>query len=92
MIATAFQRAGDKRWIAPGVVMVLLVLAIPAVIVAPTSANEIGFVGMVIGMSTAGIIFFRRSSGLERRERIVWRMIGVVVVEMTQGSLPGSLS
>jgi signal transduction histidine kinase len=56
--------------------MVLLVLAIPAVIVAPTSANEIGFVGMVIGMSTAGIIFFRRSSGLERRERIVWRMIG----------------
>jgi signal transduction histidine kinase len=76
MISTAFSGAGTKRWLAPGIVMVLLVAGIFAVLIDREQADTIGFLGMILGMSTAGILFFRRSKGLERPERIVWRLIG----------------
>jgi signal transduction histidine kinase len=87
MISTAFHRAGTKRWLAPGIVMVLLAAGITAVLVAPGRADEIGFLGMILGMSTAGILFFWRSKGLERSERIVWRMIGAGTLLAMMGLL-----
>ncbi len=79
MNSTASLGAGTKRWLAPGFVMVLLVAGIFTVIVSPDGsemADIIGFLGLILGMSTAGILFLRRSRSLERSERIVWRLIG----------------
>ncbi len=87
MISTGFPGAGSKRWLVPGIVMALLVAAISGVLIAPDRADEIGFVGMVIGTSTAGVLFFRRSKGLERTERIVWRMIGAAILLVMIGLL-----
>jgi hypothetical protein len=61
MISTAFHGAGTKRWKVPGIVMAFLAAGFIAVLVAPERADEIGFVGMILGMATAGILFFRRS-------------------------------
>ena len=87
MISTAFKGAGTKRWRVPGIVMMLLAAAIIAVLMAPARADEVGFVGMILGMSTAGILLFRRSKGLERTERIVWRMIGAGTLLAMMGVL-----
>lgn len=87
MISTAFMGAGTKRWRVPGIVVALLAAAIIGVFVVPTQADEIGFVGLIVGMSTAGILFFRRSKGLERSERIVWRMIGTGTLLVMMGLL-----
>ncbi|CAN5866348.1 hypothetical protein BH23ACT4_BH23ACT4_11040 [soil metagenome] len=90
MIPTAFSGAGTKRWPVPGIVMVLLGAAIIAVLIAPDgseTADMIGFLGLAFGMSTAGVLFFRRSKGLERSERIVWRLIGTGTVLVTAGVL-----
>jgi signal transduction histidine kinase len=63
----------------PGFVMMLLVAGILAVLAAHDRADmveTVGFVCMIVGMFTAGTLFFRRSRSLERTERTVWRMIG----------------
>jgi signal transduction histidine kinase len=87
MISTVFHGAGTKRWHVPGIVMAFLAAGFIAVLVAPERADEIGFVGMILGMATAGILFFRRSKDLERSERIVWRMIGVGTFLVLMGVL-----
>ncbi|MEX2134372.1 MAG: ATP-binding protein [Acidimicrobiia bacterium] len=87
MISASFQGASTKRWLAPGIVMVLLAAGIIAVLVSPERADTIGFLGLIVGMSTAGILFFRRSKGLERSERIVWRMIGAGTLSVMIGIL-----
>ncbi len=96
MISTAFLGAGTKRWLAPGIVIVLLAAGIIAVLVLPEGSETrdmIGFLGMVLGMSTAGILFLRRSKSLERTERIVWRMIGTgTLLAMTGVLVTGVLT
>lgn len=87
MISTAFQGAGTRRWRLPGIVMVLVAAALIGVLVAKDHADEIGFFGLILGLSTAGILFFRRSKSLERTERIVWRMIGTGTLLVTTGLL-----
>lgn len=87
MISTAFLGAGTKRWLAPGIVIVLLAAGIIGVLLAPDQNDMIGFVGMIFGMATAGILFFRRSKDLERTERIVWRMVGTGTLLAMMGVL-----
>lgn len=66
-----------QRWLLPGTVAFLLMAGVVATLVAPDTAEEVGFVGMMIGVTAAALLFTRRSVGLSSLERRAWRSIGV---------------
>lgn len=66
-----------RRWLIPGAVLVALLACIAVVFLIPQAADTAGFAGIVVGMAVAGVLYFRRSSGLEKREKTVWRLIGM---------------
>ncbi len=76
MVSAANPWKNGRRWVIPGLVIVALLIGIVLVAVIPGSADTIGFLGMIVGMTTAGVFYFRRTRGLEKREKAVWRLIG----------------
>lgn len=76
MVSAAVPWTGIRRWLVPGPVIVLLLLSIGAILLFPGSRETVGFLGLVGGMAVAGVMYFRRSRKLEKRERLAWRMFG----------------
>ncbi len=76
MVSAVNPWTGVRRWLVPGPVIALVLVCIGAVLFVPESKETFGFIGLVVGMFTAGVMYFRRSRKLELKERRVWRLIG----------------
>lgn len=68
-----------RRWILSGPLIILLLLGALLAWIEPDLAPTVGFLGIVTGLLTASVLFNRRSTPLEPRERTPWRAIGVSV-------------
>ena len=76
-----------------GPLILALVLGALVAWAQPETAETLGFLGMVIGYTTAGVLMFIRSSHLERRERIAWRHIAIGLFLVATGvSIVGVLT
>ena len=73
------------RWGLPGPVLVLLAVSILVVVFFPAYREYAGFIGLVVGLLTAEILFIRRSRSLPRREKHAWRGMGVGIFFMATG-------
>lgn len=73
------------RWGLPGPVLVLLAVSILVVVFFPVYREYAGFIGLVVGLLTAEILFIRRSRSLPRREKHAWRGMGVGIFFMATG-------
>lgn len=76
MVSAVVPWTSIRRWLVPGPVILLLLLSISSVIFFPDSRESVGFLGLVGGLAVAGVMYFRRSRKLVKRERLVWRMFG----------------
>ncbi len=79
-----------KRWLAPGVVISLLLSFIVAMLIvsdAEETREALGVLGLVIGMTTAGVVYIRRSSALPAPERKVWRLVAAGTMLVVPGIL-----
>lgn len=47
------------------------------VAIQPAAGDTLGFLGMLLGMATAGVLILRRSSRLEAKEKTAWRFFAV---------------
>ena len=79
--------SGLGRWLIPGPLILLLILASIFASVVPESAETIGALGMVVGFMAAGTLTIRRSRTLERRERIAWVFFGSALLVAALGVL-----
>ena len=79
--------SGLGRWLIPGPLILLLILAAIFASVVPESAETIGALGMVVGFMAAGTLTIRRSRTLERRERIAWVFFGSALLVAALGVL-----
>ncbi|MGH8952425.1 MAG: sensor histidine kinase [Acidimicrobiia bacterium] len=64
-----------RRWAVAGPLIAAALVGALVAWARPETGETLGFLGMVIGFTTAGILMYRRSGGLERRERIAWRYL-----------------
>ncbi|MGH8873594.1 MAG: ATP-binding protein [Acidimicrobiia bacterium] len=64
-----------RRWAVAGPLIVALMIGAVVAWAVPATAENLGFLGMVIGFFAAAMLMFRRSVGLERRERLAWRYL-----------------
>ena len=79
--------SGLGRWLIPGPLILLLILAAVFASVVPESAETIGALGMVVGFMAAATLTIRRSRTLERRERIAWVFFGSALLVAALGVL-----
>lgn len=80
--------SGRSRWLVPGIVASLLLAGVISTLVLPAEeASYVGFGMLVLGLSTAAILTYRRSSTLRKGERIAWRFVGGGAVVMGVGVL-----
>lgn len=76
-----------RRWLFPGPVIVLMLVALILATAIPDTGENLGFVTLFIGQVSAGVLAFRRSAKLEPRERGVWRYFGSAVLLAAFGVL-----
>jgi signal transduction histidine kinase len=79
--------SGLKHWLMPGAVIALLLVFVAAILLVPEWEETLGFVGMVIGLATAGVLYVRRSRSLNAPERRVWRLMAVGMLLVIPGVL-----
>lgn len=76
-----------RRWIVPGPVILLLLVALILAIAIPETGETIGFVTLFVGQVAAGALAIRRARTLEPRERRAWSLYGVAVLAAALGVL-----
>jgi signal transduction histidine kinase len=76
-----------RHWFVPGAVIALLLVFVATIFLVPEWEEALGFVGMVVGMTTAGVLYVRRSRGLKAPERRVWRLMALGTVLIIPGIL-----
>jgi signal transduction histidine kinase len=64
-----------RRWAVPGPLILALLIGAVTAWARPETGEMLGFLGIVIGDITAGVLILRRSRGHERRERNAWRFL-----------------
>ena len=69
-----------RRWLIPGSVVVFMLVALVLSLAIPETGETFGFIALLVGQFTAGIVAFRRTAKLEPRERTVWRLFGTAVL------------
>ena len=74
-----------KHWLVPGAVIALLIVFVAAILLVPEWEETLGFVGLVVGMTTAGVLYVRRSRSLKAPERRVWRLMAIGTVLVVPG-------
>lgn len=74
-----------KRWLFPGAVISLLLSFVVAMLLVPDWKEDLGFLGMVVGMTTASVLYVRRSAALNAPERMVWRLVAAGTVLVVPG-------
>ncbi|HZD22481.1 MAG TPA: hypothetical protein VE569_03645, partial [Acidimicrobiia bacterium] len=70
---------GGGRWLLSGPIVAILLAGAIATAVFPDRAEDIGFFCLSVGLTTASVLFVRRSSGLPAREGTAWRLVAVGV-------------
>ena len=80
MVAAPTSLTDLRRWRVPGPVVLLIAAFLVVAIVMPEHAETVGFLGLVIGMITGGILFFTRSRSLEASETRVWRFFAMAIL------------
>ncbi len=77
-----------RRWLAPGPIALFILACIVVAVAAadPELIETAGFLGMIVGMTAGGILYFRRSRKLEDRERRAWRFIGAAIILAAVGA------
>jgi len=76
---------GLKYRLVPGAVIALLIVFVAAILLVPEWEETLGFIGLVIGMTTAGVLYVRRSRSLKAPERRVWRLMAIGTVLVVPG-------
>lgn len=66
---------GGSRWLLPGLIILLVFSGAAAAWLAPDVAPYIGFAGLILGLTAASVLFYRRSSDLTPSERRAWRTL-----------------
>lgn len=79
MVSAPKTLTDPKRWRLPGTVALLILIFIGVALTTPDQAENVGFVGMILGMGTGSVLFLRRSRTLDRNEQRVWRFFGVAI-------------
>jgi signal transduction histidine kinase len=74
-----------KHWLVPGAVIALLLVFVATILLVPEWEETLGFVGMVLGLATAGVLYVRRSRSLKAPERRVWRLMAFGTVLVVPG-------
>ena len=87
MEQTAARGLGNRRWLLPGPLIVLLVSAAVFARVIPASGELAGAAGMIVGYVVAGSLILRRSRSLERRERVGWLFLAASMLLAAVGVL-----
>ena len=72
MSRNSLKGLGSRRWLIPGPLIVLLLAGGLVAWAIPDSAENVGFGGMVFGLSIAGLLTIRRSKKLPAAERSAW--------------------
>ncbi len=76
-----------RRWLVPGPVIVLLIIALILVIGIPETGETLGFAALLVGQVAAGVLAVRRARRLEPRERRAWSLYGVAILTAAGGVL-----
>ena len=76
-----------RSWVLPGPLVVMLAVAAVFAGANPARSELVGFVGMIAGYLTAGVLLLRRSKLLDRRERVGWLLFAVSTFLVASGLL-----
>ncbi len=76
-----------QRWFLPISIIFVLVLAVAIIQVAPSTAEFVGFFGLLLGLGTAVALYLRRSRVLEPKEKRAWRFMGYALSSLFTGVL-----
>lgn len=74
-----------RRWLVPGIVASLLLAGVIVSLVSSEAASYAGFFGLLLGLSTAVALTYRRSARLSASERKAWRLIAAGLSSMAVG-------
>lgn len=85
-------KLGESGCRLPGAIVAFLLAGVLVSLVAPATAEYVGFIGLVVGLGTAGVLFVTRSARLTPRERSVWRMAAVTMSLFVAGVLAFAIS
>lgn len=77
--------SGARRWLVPGPLAVLLVIAAATVWLVDGLGETVAAAGLILGYVTAGVLVLRRSRGLATQERAAWRFLGIGVFSVAAG-------
>lgn len=76
-----------RRWLVPGPVILILLIALILSIGVPETGETVGFLALLIGQVTAGVIAVRRARKLEPRELRAWQLYGLALLLAGTGVL-----
>ena len=76
-----------RRWLLPFITIFILSAGVLSTLLAPESADFVGFFGLVLGLGMAVGLFVSRSRGLEPRERKAWLWVAGGLASLWTGVL-----
>ncbi|HEX6300445.1 MAG TPA: ATP-binding protein [Acidimicrobiia bacterium] len=76
-----------RRWLLPSIAILILSAGVLSILLAPETADYVGFFGLLLGLGMAVGLFVSRSRGLEPRERKAWLWVAGALASLWTGVL-----